>query len=177
MTHEASKPDENDKKGLNPLAPGAATSAHSVRKTVTVPTTREDAFVMFTAGMGEWWPKMHSIGSSPMLDVVVQPERGGRWFERAVDGSECQWGEVLAWEPGERVVLAWQIDGEWRFQATLITEVEIVFTEVAAGETRVDLEHRNFDRFGPAGEAIQAAFDSPQGWPGILEEFRAAVQR
>jgi uncharacterized protein YndB with AHSA1/START domain len=177
MTHDATNPEQNDEPASNREPSEAPTSGNCVRKSVTVPATREDAFSMFTARMGEWWPKMHSIGSSPMVDVVVRPERGGRWFERGQDGSECQWGKVLAWEPSERVVLAWQIDGEWRFQPTLITEVEIVFIEVVAGQTRIDVEHRNFERFGPAHETIRAAFDSAGGWTGILEQFRAALER
>jgi hypothetical protein len=64
----------------------------------------------------------------------------GRWFEIGEDGSECNWGKVLAWEPPTRVLLAWQINGDWKYDASLVTEVEVTFTPLSAGETRVAFE-------------------------------------
>ncbi len=155
---------------------GNDAGAGSVRKSITVNAAPERAFRVFTTRMGAWWPKANSIGSGPQADVIVEPGVGGRWYEVAEDGSECSWGKVLVWEPPHRLVLAWQINGEWRFDDSLVTEVELNFTEVEGGRTQVDLEHRDLERFGPARDGIRAAFDSPNGWSGILRSYAATAE-
>lgn len=154
---------------------GNEARAESVHKTITVNAGADRAFRVFTTRMGAWWPKANSIGSGPQADVIVEPGVGGRWYEIAEDGSECSWGKVLVWDPPHRLVLAWQINGQWAFDESLVTEVELGFTEVEPGRTRVDFEHRNLDRFGPAREGIRAAFESPNGWSGILRLYSETV--
>jgi uncharacterized protein YndB with AHSA1/START domain len=141
-----------------------------VRKTVRVKAPPPRAFEIFTAGMGRWWMKSHSIGTSPQKDVVMEPRAGGRWYERGEDGSECPWGKVIAWEPPTRVLLAWQINGEWKYDADLVTELEVRFIPDGSG-TRVELEHRNLDRFGAVAEQVRGQLDAPGGWSGLLENF------
>jgi uncharacterized protein YndB with AHSA1/START domain len=154
-----------------------ASSVESVRKTITVRAPRERAFDVFTRQMGRWWPRTHSIGAGELADAIIEPHVGGRWYERAEDGSECEWGKVLAWDPPARVLLAWQIDGAWKYDEQLLTEVEASFTEVEPGLTRVDLEHRGLDQFGPARDEVCAALDSPNGWGGLLSLFAEAVDQ
>ena len=113
--------------------------------------------------MGRWWNKEHHLGKSPLKDVVLEPRDGGRWFEMNEDGSTCEWGKVLAWEPPRRVLLAWQIDGDWKYDPSFVTELEVRFTPEADG-TRVDLEHRNLDRYGDKAEAVRGMLDSDDGW-------------
>jgi uncharacterized protein YndB with AHSA1/START domain len=141
-----------------------------VRKSIRVKAPPAKAFEVFTAGMGRWWIKTHSINASPLKDVIMEPRAGGRWFERGEDGSECPWGRVIAWEPPSRVLLAWQIGGDWKFDPDLVTEVEVRFTPEGDG-TRVDLEHRDIERFGDRADAVRAAFESAEGWGGLLERF------
>lgn len=147
-----------------------------VRKSIAVKASPEKAFEIFTAGMTRWWNKQYTIGTSPLKEVVVEPRRGGRWFERGEDGSECSWGKVLAWEPPSRLVLAWQISGEWRFDPDILTELEIRFVPEGA-ETRVELEHRNLEALGEKAEEFRATFDSPYGWAGLLEAFAGEVAK
>lgn len=143
-----------------------------VRKSVRVKVPPTRAFDIFTAGMSRWWLKTHTINAtkSPMKDIVMEPREGGRWFERGEDGSECQWGKVLAWEPPARLVLAWQIDAQFRFDAGLVTEVELRFTPDGTG-TQVELEHRHLERLGEQAEALRKLVDSPNGWSKLLERF------
>ncbi len=141
-----------------------------VRKTVRVKAPPPRAFEIFTAGMGRWWMKSHSIGSAPQKDVVMEPRPGGRWYERGEDGSECPWGKVIAWEPPSRVLLAWQINGEWKYDADLVTELEVRFIPDGSG-TRVELEHRNLERFGDVADRVRGQLDSPGGWNGLLASF------
>jgi uncharacterized protein YndB with AHSA1/START domain len=147
-----------------------------VRKSVVVQTDANRAFAAFAGKIGRWWPHRHSIGTSPQADVVLEPRAGGRWYERGEDGSECDWGKVLAWEPPARLLLAWQIGGNWKYDPTLVTEVEVTFTALGPRETRVDLEHRNLERYGEESRAVRAAFESPGGWRGMLEAFAALAQ-
>jgi uncharacterized protein YndB with AHSA1/START domain len=142
-----------------------------VRKSLLVKASPEKSFTAFTSGIGRWWPRSKSIGSVPQADVVLEPGVGGRWYERGADGSECEWGKVLQWQPPLRVVLAWQIGADWKFDPTLVTEVEITFTDVGGGETRVEVEHRCLERLGPDAARIREAFDSEEGWNGVLKSF------
>ena len=146
----------------------------SVKKTVLVAASQAIAFEVFTARLAAWWPMpSHHIGQAECVDVVVEPRVGGRWFERGSDGSECDWGRVLAWEPPGRVVLAWQLGANWAFDPSLLTEVEVRFVAVDDRQTRVELEHRGLDAYGDAMEQMRDNFDS--GWPGILSGFAAAA--
>ncbi|MDT0469824.1 SRPBCC family protein [Streptomyces gibsoniae] len=147
----------------------------SVRRSVTVQAPIEKAFAVFTQGFDGWWPRNHKIGESDLKQAVLEGKEGGRWYEIDTDGSECDWGRVLAWEPPTRLVLAWQIDATWKFDPELVTEVEIRFVSEGPGRTRVELEHRDLDRFGEAQEQARAAFDSPGGWAGLLEAFAQAA--
>ncbi len=142
-----------------------------VRRTVIVPAPQARAFALFTDHHDTWWPREYHIGEAPMAEAVLEPREGGRWYERGTDGRDCTWGRVLVWEPPERLVLAWQIDGQWRYDPSLVTEVEVRFVPEGPERTRVELEHRHLERFGEHREAVRAAFESPQGWGGMLERL------
>jgi uncharacterized protein YndB with AHSA1/START domain len=147
-----------------------------VRKSVTVKADAARAFAVFTGGIGRWWPRSHCIASSPQKDVVMEPRAGGRWYEIGEDGSHCNWGKVLAWEPPTRVLLAWQISADWKYDPDLVTEVEVRFTPLSDGKTRVDLEHRNLERFGDKIEGIRSQIDSPNGWTAILKVYAEVAE-
>ena len=83
-----------------------------------------------------WWPPAYTIGKSPMKSIVIEPRVGGRWFEVGEDGSECQWGDVLIWDPPHRLALAWPINLDWQFDRSLLTEVAVEFTDVGGGEQK-----------------------------------------
>jgi uncharacterized protein YndB with AHSA1/START domain len=151
------------------------TTATAVRHTITVAAPQERAFMMFTEGFDQWWPRTHKIGPSELAEAVLERREGGRWYERGVDGSECEWGKVLVWEPPSRLVLAWQITGEWAYDEDLLTEVEVSFAPEGPDRTRVELEHRGLDAFGERADEMRGTFDSPGGWPGILERFAQAA--
>jgi uncharacterized protein YndB with AHSA1/START domain len=146
-----------------------------VRKSIEVRAAPARAFRFFTARIGQWWPPSHSILGVPPQDVVIEPAVGGRWYERGRDGSECDWGRVLAWEPPHRLVLSWQIDGTWHYDPALVTEVEIRFIPAGAA-TRVELEHRHLERFGDRAAATRDALDSPEGWEGIIRAYAARTE-
>lgn len=152
-----------------------STAAVEVVRSVSVPLARARAFELFTARMTDFWPKEHSIGNSEIAEVVVEPYSGGRWFERGVDGSECQWGRVASWEPPRKVVLLWQIGADWQFDPDFETEVEVTFTPEGADRTRLNLRHGNLQRYGEHTEQMRAIFDDPAGWTGTLANFADLV--
>lgn len=145
-------------------------SPTAVKKQLTVEAPIERAFTVFTAQMTRWWPRSHHIGKAPLVQCVVEPAVGGRWYEVCEDGSECTWGKVLAWDPPNRLVLAWQLDREFAYDPDVITEVEVVFSALAPGRTRVDFEHRDLDRIG-AKVAGEDGMDG--GWQQILSLYTA----
>jgi len=150
----------------------------SVKKSVIVNASVEHAFEVFTAGFDTWWPRSHHIGSSPMTEAVIEPRAGGRCYAKQVDGGESDWGQILEWDPPHRFVIAWQINAEWGYEPDLAksSEVEIRFVPVPDGGTRVDLEHRHFERMGADGAGMRAGVDAPGGWGTLLEEFKTRAE-
>ena len=146
----------------------------AVRKTVTVRADVAEAFRIFTEGFDTWWPRTHHIGKSPLKEAIVEGRKGGRCYSKQDDGTDCDWGTVLEWDPPTRLVIAWQITHQWGYEADLAksSEVDVRFTPVAGG-TRVDLEHREFHRHGEGGPTMRATVDSPGGWGTILGLFAA----
>lgn len=147
----------------------AASGIKPVVKSVSVRASPERAFEAFTASMAKWWPASHHIGAAPFETVVLEPRVGGRWYERAADGVETNWGKVLDWDPPRRFVLAWQISAEWAYDPNLQSEVEVAFAPQADGTTTVTLEHRRLELFGARAQAMADAFDG--GWLGIMQDF------
>jgi uncharacterized protein YndB with AHSA1/START domain len=148
-----------------------------VRKSVTVNASVEHAFAVFTNGFDTWWPRSHHIGTTPLQTAVIEGRIGGRCFGRSMDGTECQWGHVTVWEPPRRFAFAWMLDGEWKFNPDLAkaSEVDVIFTALADGSTRVDLEHRHFERHGATGAQVRTGVDSPQGWGDLLRLYAATA--
>jgi uncharacterized protein YndB with AHSA1/START domain len=147
------------------------THVEPVRREVTVATTPERAFKVFTDGIDRWWPREHHIGSSPLEREVLERGVGGRWYGLCQDGTECEIGRVLAWEPPHRLLLAWQVTAQWKFDPAFVTEVEVTFTAEPTGLTRVVLEHRDLHRFGLAAPEVRRSIGAPGGWGRILQSF------
>ena len=144
-----------------------------VRKSITVKASADRAFKVFTEEFDSWWPRAHHIGKQPLVKAVIELHAGGRCFGREADGTECDWGRVLVWEPPSRFVLAWHIDPAWQYEPdpAKASEVEIRFTPEAAGTTRVDLEHRHFERHGEGGRIVRTSVDGQNGWGDLLQLY------
>jgi uncharacterized protein YndB with AHSA1/START domain len=126
----------------------------------------EEAFRVFTAEIAAWWPVAgHSVEPDRVEAVVLEGRLGGRLYERWHDGGEADWGRVVAWEPPERLVLSWKPNPE----RTAATEVEVRFVAVEPDHTRVELEHRGWERLGELGPEARASYDG--GWPGVLDSY------
>src|SRR5579864_4561748 len=114
-----------------------------------------------------------SIGPAPMVDFILEGKAGGRWYELDQDGTQCDTGHILVFEPPHRVVLAWQLNDRWQYDPdpSHASEVEIRFVAEGPSHTRVELEHRGFERHGAAADAVRDSMDSPDGWTAVLEIF------
>lgn len=143
-----------------------------VRRYLVVRASQSRAFTVFTADMTRWWPPTHSILKSPLKEYIVEPRAGGRWYAVGEDGSSCDTGYVISWQPPQSLVLAWQINAEWQYDPDLVTEVEVKFIAESADTTRVELEHRYLERMGEKAAEARKAVDSPGGWSAITEAFR-----
>jgi hypothetical protein len=155
---------------------GQATMA-SVQVAVTVQVSQARAFEVFTREYATWVPEGQYMSPEKPAAVVLEPHAGGRWFERSQDGAEIPWGSVLAFEPSGRVRLGWHLNGQWQFDADpkKASELEVRFIAEGPATTRVELEHRGFERHGADGESIRGAVASPGGWPKTLECFAVAA--
>jgi uncharacterized protein YndB with AHSA1/START domain len=141
-----------------------------VRKSLHVAVPVERAWEVFTARVNDWWPvRSHSIAKERVQELVLERRAGGRMFERTVDGEEAYWGTVLAWEPPRRLVMSWHVNRE----RPAPTEWEVRFEPEGEG-TRVEFEHRGFERYEDAAETA-AAYTS--GWDVVLGKFAEAVER
>jgi hypothetical protein len=147
-----------------------------VRRSIEVNASQAKAFDVFTRRIGAWWPKSHHVGKAPLVEAVIEPRVDGRWYERGEDGTECDWGRVLAWNPPSGLVLAWQLDAQFKFDPGLVTEVEVRFVPLSDGRTRVELEHRHLERFGDAAERVHDRVGGEGGWTAILRSFAAATE-
>jgi uncharacterized protein YndB with AHSA1/START domain len=141
----------------------------------TVQLPPDAAFARFTEGMADWWPPEYTWAQQSLEAIAIEPREGGRCYERGPYGFSCDWGRVLVCEPPERLVFTWQISPQRVPQPDpeRASEVEVRFAGEGGSATRVELEHRAFERHGEGADGYRAAMDSPQGWPLLLERFAA----
>jgi len=153
-------------------------SATSIRHEIVVEAPIERAFSVFTDGFGTFKPREHNILGVDIAETVFEPRVGGHIYDRGIDGSECRWARVLAFEPPERVVFSWDISPQWQVETDpdKTSEVEVRFIAEAPGRTRVELEHRNLDRHGTGWEGVREGVDSEGGWPLYLQRYAEQAQ-
>jgi uncharacterized protein YndB with AHSA1/START domain len=149
----------------------------SVRTQIVVEAPIERAFRVFTEDFDRIKPREHNMLGAEIAETVFEPRAGGHIYDRGVDGSECRWARVLAYEPPNRIVFTWDISPQWRLETDLerTSEVEVRFTSEAPERTRVELEHRNLDRHGEGWEGLREGVAADQGWPLYLERYADLV--
>src|SRR6266542_587697 len=148
-------------------------TATTVRSSIVVEAPIERAFRVFTEDFGRFKPREHNMLGVEIAETVFEPRVGGHLYDRGVDGSECRWARVLAYEPPNRVLLSWEISPQWQIETDLekTSEFEVRFIAEAPNRTRVELEHRNLDRHGEGWEAERDGVAGDQGWPLYLQRF------
>jgi uncharacterized protein YndB with AHSA1/START domain len=149
----------------------------SVGASVVVAAPIERAFSIFTDDFGRFKPREHNMLQVEIAETVFEPRVGGHLYDRGVDGSECRWARVLAYEPPHRVLFSWDISPHWQLESDLArsSEVEVRFVAEAPDRTRVELEHRNLERHGEGWESLREGVAGDQGWPLYLRQFGALL--
>jgi uncharacterized protein YndB with AHSA1/START domain len=155
------------------------TPATTVRSSIIVEAPVERAFEVFTAEFDRIKPREHNMLSVEIAETVFEPRAGGRVFDRGIDGSECCWARVLAYEPPDRLVFSWDISPQWGIESDRdrTSEVEVRFTAEGPERTRVELEHRYLDRHGDGWQPLRDGVGGDQGWPLYLQRFADLVGR
>jgi len=153
------------------------TATPVVHRQIVVQAPIERAFTLFTERFGDFKPPEHNLLGSPIAETVFEARVGGHIYDRAVDGSECRWARVLAYEPPHRVVFSWDINPQWQVESDpgLTSEVEVRFVAEAPGRTRVELEHRHLDRHGPGWQSVRDGVGHDEGWPLYLARYAELV--
>jgi uncharacterized protein YndB with AHSA1/START domain len=146
-----------------------------IRRTVTVRRSQEAAFRLFTEELASWWPlESHSIGSGRedvfAQTAIMEGREGGRLYERMSDGTEASWGAIVAWDPPHRLVISWHVNPN----RAAPTEVEVRFSPAPEG-TRVELEHRGWERLGAELEEARSGY--LEGWGVVLGRYEEAGNR
>ena len=153
------------------------TADASVRTSIVVEAPISRAFKVFTEDFGSFKPAEHNLLKVAIAETVFEPKVGGHIYDRGVDGSECRWARVLAYEPPHRVLFSWDISPQWQIETDPdnTSEVEVTFVAETPNRTKVELEHRHIDRHGPGWQAVSDGVAHNQGWPLYLNRYAALI--
>jgi uncharacterized protein YndB with AHSA1/START domain len=155
----------------------AQTEQTAIRTEIVVDAPVERAFRVFAEQFDRIKPREHNMLAVDIAESVFEPHPGGRVYDRGVDGSECQWARVLAYEPPDRIAFTWDINPQWQLESdpARASEVEIRFIPEGDERTRVELEHRHLDRHGDGWEGMREGVAGDQGWPLYLQRYADVV--
>jgi uncharacterized protein YndB with AHSA1/START domain len=148
-----------------------------IRTDIVVEAPQDRAFRVFVEQFDKVKPREHNMLAVDIAESVFEPQPGGRVYDRGVDGSECQWARVIAYEPPERLVFTWDISPHWQLETDLnrASEVEVRFLVESPERTRIELEHRHLDRHGDGWEGLREGVAGDQGWPLYLARYADLV--
>ena len=149
----------------------------AIRTSITVDAPIERAFAVFVEDFDRIKPREHNMLGVDIAETVFEPRVGGHIYDRGVDGSECRWARVLAYEPPNRVLLSWDISPQWKLEEDprKTSEWEVRFIAETPQRTRVEIEHRHLDRHGEGWQFVRDGVATDQGWPLYLKRYAARM--
>lgn len=155
------------------------TEPTAVHASIEVNASLQRAFEVFTRDFGAFKPPEHNLLKAPIAETVVEAHVGGHIVDRAIDGSECRWARILAYEPPDRFVFSWDISPYWQVETdpTRTSEVEVTFTALDGERTRVEIEHRHLDRHGDGWTGVRDGVSTDEGWPLYLDRYAKLLTR
>jgi uncharacterized protein YndB with AHSA1/START domain len=145
----------------------------SIKRSIVVEAPIERAFEVFTTKFGSFKPAEHNLLSVQIAETVFERRVGGYLYDRGVDGTECRWARVLAYEPPNRVLLSWNISPRWQIETDpdKASEWEVRFIAETPNRTRVEIEHRKLERHDEGWEGVRDSVGGDQGWPLYLRRY------
>ena len=141
----------------------------SIKKEVVVEASQETSFKVFTEKIDQWWPKELHVGKAPLGESILEAGPAGRWYSTHEDGSDVTIGYILTWDPFSRLILAWQIDGNFIYDPNLVSEIEVNFIVEGPTRTRVKMEHRDLEKLRGGVKVID---QMDEGWGYILSRYQ-----
>jgi uncharacterized protein YndB with AHSA1/START domain len=151
------------------------TTIPAVCREITVDVAAERAFDVFTRRLDAWWPHdSHHIGRMPAI-AVLEPRVGGRCYSLDEEGTQCDWGRVLAFDPPRLLRFAWLLTPDWQYEPDpdRASDVTVTFTETEPGRTQVVLVHAGFERYAAGGDTMADQVGGAGGWGVLLDRFAA----
>ena len=136
----------------------------ALQRTTLVRSSAEHVFDVFTGRLSQWWPRVpYSLGGERVVDMTLDGRVGGRVSDTWDDGTTRTWGHVTVWERPGRFAMTWEVFGA-------PTAVELRFRPLGPALTRVELEHRGWERLSEdeQAQARQAAGGYGAGWETVL---------
>jgi len=163
---------------VDPVDVRQAFARFSLRSSLLVPASVQQAFEVFTGAIADWWVTEYTWSGPGLLAALgMEPWAGGLLYEIGPHGFRNDWGRVLVWDPPRRLVFTWQIGAD-RLPVpdpARASEVEALFQPDHSGRTRVEVEHRHFDRHGRAAEGYRRALTT--GWSELLARYASVVAK
>lgn len=149
----------------------------TVNHSIVVEAPVERAFDTFVREFGSFKPAEHNLLGVDIAETVFEPRVGGWLFDRGIDGSECRWARVLAYDRPNRVLLSWNINARWQVETdpAKTSEWEARFIAETPSRTRVEIEHRHLERHGEGWEGVRGGVDGERGWPLYLRRYADVV--
>ena len=147
-------------------------------KSIDVPCDQKTAFTVFLDEMGTWWPldkfTTSMMKGAPAKTVQVDSRTGGQIIEIGSDDTETLWGEIETYDPHSYVAMRFNIPSP-DYTEDGRTFLEIRFTELAEGGTRVDLTQSDWEAMGSFAEGVHGGYG--YGWKMIFDgAYKAACQ-
>ena len=149
-------------------------SINPVRCSTSINLPVQDAFDLFTAKFSSWWPSEYSFSQDVLHDIGIELRTDGLCYEIGPHGFRCDWGRVIELTPPSQLVLAWHLSPNSAPDPNPehASEIQVNFTAENAGTTRVEIEHRHFERHGEGWEAYQSEMASEYGWPYLVQCYQ-----
>lgn len=145
----------------------------SIKRTVAIPLSFQEAYDKFVHEFNFWWPKAYTWSQDQLQSISIDARQNGLCTEIGPHGFRCDWGRVVSIKAAEKITFTWQISPRREpvpdpAQASI---VEVQFQAKADRQTLMHLEHRDFEKHGEGAENYQQAMDSDSGWDYILDLY------